>query len=251
MGRHLTILGRSTIIDVEMVEDGRRHPGTFTMDDVQRIKTIPHVMEVAPHVSLPNLKASYYTESMDIRVRGVDQAFWNTIMASLREGRLTNYSHEITQASVCVVGSNLVKDLFKGLNPIGRRIQIGGMSCVVIGTLGGIQSLDTRKTAFIPLSTARQRLVGLHDIKSIRLRTDHWSTIEGVVKEVRDILRKRHHMQIARSIRVYYYPERINKVQKTVTMVRILAVPWVRCDCSDRRSGHCRAYAFRGPGSQT
>jgi putative ABC transport system permease protein len=94
----------------------------------------------------------------------------------------------------------------------------------VIGTLGGIQSLDTRRTAFLPLSTARHRFDGLYDIKAIRLRVDHWTNTESVVAKVREILKGRHHSRIAESIRVYYYPERIKKVQSSISLIRILAV---------------------------
>ncbi len=224
MGRHLTILGRSTIVDVEMVDDGSHHPGSFSDDDVAALSRIPHVMEVAPHVSLGDIEASFYQENMVVRVTGVHHAFWNTIMATVLEGSLTDSIHEQSQAAVCVLGSSVVKTLFKGVDPVGRQIRLGGISCVVIGTLGGIQSLDTRKTAFIPLSTARHRLQGFYDIKAIRLRADHWANVPPVVTDVAQILRANHGLHTARSIRVYYYPERIHKVQSTVTMIRILAI---------------------------
>ncbi len=224
MGRHLTILGRSTIVDVEMVDDGSSHPGSFTNGDVEALRRIPHVMVVAPHVSLGNLEAGFYEERMVVKVTGVHHAFWNTIMASVLEGSLTDSLHERSRAAVCVLGSTLVKTLFKGIKPVGRKIRLGGINWVVIGTLGGIQSLDTRKTVFIPLSTARHRLQGLYDIKEIRLRADHWGNVPAVATQTARILRAQHHLHIARSIRVYHYPERIRKVQSTVNMIRILAV---------------------------
>ncbi|MDQ7782027.1 MAG: ABC transporter permease [Desulfomonilaceae bacterium] len=224
MGRHLTILGRSTIVDVEMVEDGSRHPGSFTDEDVDALGRIPHVMVVAPHVSLGNFEAGFYQESMVVTVTGVHYAFWSTIMASVLEGSLTNASHEHSKAPVCVLGSTLVETLFQGTDPVGKHILLGGMSCVVIGTLGGIQGLDSRNTAFIPLSTARHRLQGLYDLKAIRLRADHWGNVPAIATKVAEILRAHHRIHTARSIRVYYYPDRIQKVQDTVTMVRILAV---------------------------
>jgi putative ABC transport system permease protein len=161
---------------------------------------------------------------MRVRVTGVHHSFWNTIMASVLEGTLTDSSHERSCAAVCVLGSTLVETLFKGIDPVGRQIRLGEMNCVVIGTLGGIQSLDTRKTAFIPLSTARHRLRGFYDIKEIRLRADHWANIPAIVTKVAEILRAHHDLHTARSIRVYHYPERIHKVQSTVAMIRILVV---------------------------
>ena len=47
-------------------------------------------------------------------------------MATLLTGNLTHAGHEQDRAVVCVLGTKLVDDLFRGLNPVGQRIQIGG-----------------------------------------------------------------------------------------------------------------------------
>lgn len=223
LGEHLTLLGRSTIIDMEIVDDNSDHPSTFSMKDVYRLRTIPHVMEVAPHVSSPEIKASFFEEKMMVRVTGVDQSFWKTIMATLLTGDLTHAGHEEQRAVVCVLGAKLVDGLFSGLNPVGQRIQIGGVSCRVIGTLGGIQGLKTRRTAFIPLTTARHRFGGMYEIKDVRLRVDHWDNVKGVAEKVPTMLTSTNG-DAARNVRVHYYPERIKKVRNSVAMVRILAI---------------------------
>lgn len=224
MAQHLTILGRSTIIDIEMVDDNSLHPGVFSDQDVRRLKLIPHITEVAPHVSLPTIDASFRAETMAVRIAGVHYSFWNTIMASLLEGSFTNSIHEKNRSAVCVLGTNVVQELFRGANPVGKQVRIGGISCTVIGTLGGIQSLNTRRTAFVPLATARHRLGGLFKIKTIRLRVDHWTNIKLVVELLGEDLRRHFHKEIAKSIRVYYYPERIQKVEGSVAMVKNLTV---------------------------
>jgi putative ABC transport system permease protein len=223
MGEHLTLLGRSTIIDLEIVDDNSDHPADFTAKDVARLKMIPHVTEVAPYVYSSEMKARFYEQRMIIWVAGVDHSFWNTIMATVLSGSLTHIGHEENRAMVCVLGTKLVDGLFSGLNPVGKRISIGGVSCRVIGTLGGIQDLKTRRTAFIPLTTARHRFEGMHEIKDIRVRVDHWNNVKAVVDKVWETLGTPHDVKV-RNVRVHYYPERINKVRSSVAMVRFLAL---------------------------
>ena len=76
LGEHLTLLGRSTIIDTEIIDDNNDHPSTFSLRDVERLKEIPHVVEVAPYVYSPEIIASFFEEKMLVRVAGVDQSFW-------------------------------------------------------------------------------------------------------------------------------------------------------------------------------
>jgi putative ABC transport system permease protein len=224
MSKHLTILGRSTIVDIEMVDDNSMHPGEFSYEDVNRLKLIPHVTDVAPHVSKPTIDASFRANTMAVRVAGVNHSFWNTVMASILEGNITSDVHEKNRSTVCVLGANVVRKLFRGASSVGEQIRIGGISCTVIGTLGGIQSLNARRTVFVPLATARHRFGGLLRIKKIRLRVDHWTNVKSVVGLAEYDLKRNHHKEIAKSIRVYYYPERIRKVEGSVAMVKALTV---------------------------
>ncbi len=221
MGEHLTLLGRSTIIDMEILDDNSVHPGAFSLEDVAGLGKIPHVMEVAPHVHARGIEASFIEDKMSIGVAGVTESYWNTIMATILDGSLAGGFKEENHESVCVLGTDIVDALFKGLSPVGDRLQLGGVNCRVIATLGGIQSLDTRRTAFIPLSIARSRFGSMYDIKNIRVRVDHWEHVTAVVEQVKTLLRKGDRKNAA-AIRVHYYPERIEKVRSAVSMVRML-----------------------------
>lgn len=224
MGEHLSILGRSTIIDVEMVEANSQHPGHFSAEHADKLRKLPHVMEVAPHVSVDDIEANAYGETMLVRVAGVHPSFWNTIMARLDDGDLTDISHEKSRDSVCVLGRDVATHLFGATSPVGKTLQVGSVNCRVIGALGGIQSLSTRRTVFCPLATAQNRFEGMREIKSVRLRVDHWGRVKSVVDAVKEHFKEHVHPEIVQSVRVYYYPERIKKVENTVSVVKILAV---------------------------
>jgi putative ABC transport system permease protein len=80
----------------------------------------------------------------------------------LDHGRFISASDVNRKGRVAVVGSQIVTDLFGGLNPIGKRIKINGIQFEVIGVMksqgsGGFGfSRDT--TTYIPITTAFARL---------------------------------------------------------------------------------------------
>lgn len=221
IGENLVILGGATIIDVERSDFDRHHPGEFHLVDIARLKHIPHVSEVAAIVSTENIEAAIGPTRLMVRLAGVDAAFWQTIMASCRLGRLTDNGDDDAGLTYAVLGENVAETLFGDMNPLGKALQIGNCSIKIVGVLGGIQGPDTLRSVFIPLSTARRRFLDMYPIKHLRMRVDHWREVENVVNEVRSVLTSVH-SGYTDGLRVTHYPERIRRVQGTVHLVKIL-----------------------------
>lgn len=223
MGEHLTVLGGATIIDVERSDFDSHHPGEYDPTDVQRLRVIPHVLEVAPIVSVENIEATLRAASLIVRLAGVDQSFWSTIMAHCSQGRLIGASDVAEAKAVCVLGEGVMDDLFGYRHPLGSEISIDNRPFRVIGTLGGIQGPDTLRTVFIPFTTASRHFSSLGTIKDLRLRVDHWDNVESVAAVVSSWLRSRH-SGFQEGIRVIHYPERIRSVRDTTLLLKVLSV---------------------------
>lgn len=221
IGDHLVILGGATIIDAEWSDFESHHPGEFRMADVDRLKRIPHVTEVAAVVSVDNIEAAIGSMRLMVRLVGVDTSFWKTIMASCGQGRLIGEADVAGDRMCGVLGKRVAEDLFGDTNPLGKIIQTDNSNITVIGVLGGIQGQDTLGSVFIPLTTARVRFQDMYSIKHLRIRVDHWKEVETVVEAVRSVLTSVHSGR-ERGLRVTHYPERIKRVQDTVDLVKIL-----------------------------
>ncbi len=243
IGDHLLILGGATIIDVERSDLDSPHPGEFHLEDVWRLQEIPHVSEVAPVVATENIEAVMGQVRLIVRLVGVDGSFWNTIMASCEKGRLISDSDVKSRALVGVLGGNVYRDLFDLKDPIGKIIQIDNTNIEVIGVLGGIQGSDTLHSVFIPLSTARHRFNDMYSIKHLRIRSDHWTQVEKVAVAVRDMLRALYPAQKG-GLRVTFYPERINRVQDTVSLVKVLV--YLLCSATILLGSFGAAYLMMG-----
>ena len=215
------ILGGATIIDVERSDFESLHPGEFRMADVDRLKRIPHVTEVAAVVSVDNIEASIGSMRLIVRLVGVDASFWKTIMASCRQGRLIEDADVAEGSMYGVLGKSVAEDVFGDTNPLGKIIQTDHSNITVIGVLGGIQGQDTLRSVFIPLTTARRRFQDMYSIKHLRIRVDHWKEVVAVVESVRSVLTIAHSGREG-GLRVTHYPERIKRVQDTVDLVKTL-----------------------------
>jgi len=222
MGDHLTLLGGATIIDVDRSDLNNLHPGEYTLEDVGLLKRIPYVMAAAPVVSDQSIEATFGDQSLNIRLTGVDPSFWNTIMAQCQTGRLLNASDHTRRRTVCVLGEHVVRDLFGGAHAVGEKIHIAHLVFEVVGMLGGIQGADTRRTVFIPLTTAQRHFTNLCSIQELRIRVKHWDHVDSTAAYVSQVLRSAH-PGFEKGIRVRHYPERVNRVRDSIFLIKALS----------------------------
>jgi putative ABC transport system permease protein len=220
MGENLELLGEATVMRAYWELEENLHPGEYRHRDVRRLKQLPHVMAVAPVVSLPSVDAWFRTTQWAPGLFGVDDAYWKTQTPQVESGRLIGPSDVVARRCVCVLGTDVVKYLFDKENPVGRVIRLGNLTFEVIGTLGGIQQTEVRRSVFIPLTTARDLFKGLYWIREIYVRVDNWNAMDAAREKVLQTL-KDAHPGYEDGIRVLYYPKRIHKVQSTIYVVKL------------------------------
>ncbi|MEG0815036.1 MAG: ABC transporter permease [Mucinivorans sp.] len=94
----------------------------------------------------------------NVRVKGVDENLLANLSMNLALGR--NFSAREIEAgrSVAVLGSDVAKKLFVGIDPIGKQINIGGNTYQVVGVTesqGSGMGMSQDLQVFIPITTAR------------------------------------------------------------------------------------------------
>jgi putative ABC transport system permease protein len=99
---------------------------------------------------------------------------------------------------VCVIGVTPMKKLFKDEDPIGKFVRINKVYFKVIGIMeekGVSESgYDPDDRIVIPLTTSARRLFQQVHINSIRLQLHDAHQAKDTIKQVRSILRERHHL---------------------------------------------------------
>lgn len=220
MGQNLELLGEATVMMAGWSNHENYHPGQYYMQDVADLKQLPNVVAVAPVVSLHRVEALFKSTQWAAQLAGVDQSYWKTQSPSVLRGRLIGPSDVVGRKYVCVLGKDVVKNLFGDTDPVGELVRVGNISFEVIGILGGIQHTNLKRSVFIPITTAQSLFRGLYWIRQIYIRAKDWNTVDSVRENVLELLKKRH-QGYEKGISVQYFPERIKRVKATVYIVKL------------------------------
>ncbi|MGE4564989.1 MAG: ABC transporter permease [Victivallaceae bacterium] len=96
---------------------------------------------------------------------GVAPAYFEIRNWQIDEGRFFTTAEVDTNARVCVVGATIVKELFKGLSPIGSELRIGEVTFTVVGVLkskgANMMGMDEDDVVLTPWTTLQMRVTGL------------------------------------------------------------------------------------------
>jgi putative ABC transport system permease protein len=100
---------------------------------------------------------------------------------------------------VCVLGQTVARELFGLRSPLGESIVIKGLACQVIGVLASKGATawgsDQDDAIFTPITTVQRKLRGITHIGRIELVASDREASFRLLKEVKELLRQRHHLK--------------------------------------------------------
>jgi putative ABC transport system permease protein len=176
---------------------GGPQPPDFEMADVEAIaEQIPGVRAVAPQAQSSGL-AVYNAANWQTTINGTTSQFFTAQQWALSEGRIWNDAEEQAGKAVCVIGSTVQQNLFRGVDPVGKRFRLRDLSCEVIGTLaargqGGFQDQDD--VVLMPIKAVQRRFSGNRDIRFIMVAVDDAYDTTSVLASITSLLRERRHI---------------------------------------------------------
>lgn len=115
----------------------------------------------------------------------------------LDQGRFLQPHEEARAIPVAFLGADVAERLFPGVDPIGKRLRVGGQDLEVIGTAqrkGSFLGFSQDNYVKIPFSLHR-KLFGSGASVNLSIRTDPEASMEEAMDEVRAVLRARHHLR--------------------------------------------------------
>src|SRR5512143_227906 len=176
----------------------------LTYEEAQELKGLAGVVAVSPQVqSRQTLK--YQSSQTSVQVVGVEPDYATVHPDQLDHGRFISAGDVTDKSRVAVVGSQVVTDLFGGLDPVGKSIKINGILFQVIGVMkeqgsGGFGfSRDT--TTYVPITTAMARLsnsrVGNQkSVSTIEVSAANADSVETAMASVTAKLRTLHKISV-------------------------------------------------------
>jgi len=137
-------------------------------------------------------------------IYGITDEYFTARSWSVVDGRRFNRNEERGSAKVAIVGQTIVKEVFGGDNPIGQILRINRVPFTVIGILRKKGETpwgrDQDDVIFVPLSTAKKRVLGGRRIKgnlvgAITVQAHTAEQVGEVVRETKALLRQRHKLR--------------------------------------------------------
>jgi putative ABC transport system permease protein len=141
---------------------------------------------------------------------------WSTRIQGMTDGYLVARNWEIDQGrpftdteyrgagKVILLGATVADKLFPGQDAIGRIVRVNRVPMQVVGVLAAKGQTpfgqDQDDTAFIPLATAKKRVLGGRWVKSdlvsmITVKVRDAQDVNAAEAEVTSLMRQRHHIQ--------------------------------------------------------
>ena len=181
-----------------------RNVRPLTMQDVKALSdpfAAPSVQAVAP-VLQGNAEITAEGETTITTLGGVTPEYASVRNFVTTEGEFVNEEHYLGRASVIVLGPEVADKLFgRTSGVIGQTVRVEGQPFRVIGVLesrGGGMGGSQDNVAFIPLSTARTRIIrrGADRVDVIMVQAVSSDVVMQASEEVSQILRTRHRTDI-------------------------------------------------------
>mgnify|MGYP001793257909 CR=1 FL=1 len=177
----------------------RRAWRPFTEQDVRDIQAIPGV-----YAATGELSSDYdvVSEMSDWRanVLGVDAAHLRANDLKMQRGRPITETEVERSDTVAVIGTSVVRSLFRGQDPIGERLKIQNIPFEVIGIVGETDAQnwrgqDSNNFILIPRPTARSRLFGddrlvRNQVRAVKIVGENQGVLASIEREIDYILRR-------------------------------------------------------------
>ena len=203
-------------------------PNYLNMDDLRDVLT------ECPSVEVATVEGSYYINleaegkhkktymrATTVEYQAVRQ--WHTQI-----GRFLADTDMDLWNKVCVIGSQVWKEQFKGMDPIGKEVSINNRRFNVIGVMNSRgPGLEAGKSddnmIFIPITTAQTRFWGHSNVGHIMVRAKNPMVVDQAVKEVQTVIRRNHGGDDT-FFRTWQAQKGIESAKKTIFIIEMVLV---------------------------
>jgi|GEM_PF-727027 len=219
-------LGNATMVEAtwDYERAPRSHQGSYSLKDVEDLRRLPNVIEVAPVLWKWKQKMEYQKNEVTVRIAGVDGSYFRTVALSTSIGRQLNEDDNSFRRQVCALGKEVAKELFgEPATGLGKTVLIRGIPFEVVGILAWSAEQKYETTMMIPFSIARARIPGMDNIGHVRVRAKDWDSVPGLADQVRAVLTD-NQKGYAEAISVYWDETRIAHIKYGTFILQFFAI---------------------------
>jgi putative ABC transport system permease protein len=190
--------------DVVLVRPGadRRGPGgvrdsaePFELADVAAIRREVLGVEAVTGSASRAATVVFGNANWPTTVTGCDGEYLTVRGFTLAAGRDFSSAELAGGAPVCVVGETVREKIYGDVDPVGTRLRVGSVSCLVVGRLAekgeAVMGMDLDDTVLMPLTAFQRRIAGNQDVAVIQLKARRSQSIAVVQGQVEALMTER------------------------------------------------------------
>jgi len=165
----------------------------LTLGDVEALRRVPHAESVIPWI-WGNAEVESGGKRRRTTIYGVGPEMPVVLRIDVSAGRFLPADDAEAPRAFAVLGSKMRKELFGTVNPLGKRIRIGGYRFRVIGTMeskGQILGFDLDDTVYIP-TVRGMELFNREGLMEIDVLYSEGASVDEVAEGIRRVLIARH-----------------------------------------------------------
>jgi putative ABC transport system permease protein len=188
----------SNLIQVELVQrPDKPQPLSheMTLEDLEAVRAIPNVIEVAGTRELPMTVVVNGVER-PVNLVGVTEGYQAIRRLIVLRGRYLDAADMEMRSKVCLITTQLADRIFGQENPIGRSIRVGELTFTVIGVFRervetfGLS--DIQENSVILPFTLMKYYTGIEVVRLLDAQAARAEDVPSVERQVGQLLRARH-----------------------------------------------------------
>ncbi len=208
----LDLLGGATIINTIFEQPSLERQEWFRDRTLESIQRIPGVTDTTKVALKTSAVTTWHDRLFGFNLVGCEANYWKVFSFNAAAGRLFDAKDVEDGSRVCVVGTDLARQIFGGdKEAIGQILSIDDNLYTVVGILGGVRAGDRSLFVFLPITTARARVVGISQPYSAYVRCATWDDVKSVAAAIPGVVKAN---QPDRGLRVNVAWEPLKQVQR-------------------------------------
>jgi putative ABC transport system permease protein len=195
MGSNTFIIDRMGIVTSDDDYFKKRKRKRITIDDMKTIERFCYLCEeVGGIMSGRSRRVKYGSKYLeDVDVAGSTPNYIEISDVDIDYGRMINESDDMHGSAVCIVGPDIVSNLFKNGQPLGKRLKIGRYYYTVVGVAkkrGSFIGMNQDNWVVIPMKTYSKYIERRSSV-SVYVKARDMDRMQETQDQVRSILRDR------------------------------------------------------------
>jgi len=144
-----------------------------------------------------------------------------------KEGRFFTQAENGSVSQVVIIGSDIAKDFFGEVSPIGKNIKIKNKNFQVVGVLkerGAMLTFNMDELLIIPIRTSQKVLQGTDHIQEIGIRLEDKKYLAQAKFEIAGLMREQHKIEDSQNddFQIVTMDEALTTVNSITTAISVL-----------------------------